>query len=576
MTIASQSASSTTAYAPTGLETDPQVQLELIRKFRDEVRELSQLDGSGKDGFDREYELLLLVDQQMKESDTGFFSAKQDANNMKNRYADVLPNEETMCKVSGVSESDSYFNGNYVCPPGNYHQYICCQAPMKSTLGDFWNVLWYYGSRVVVMLCEEVENGRSKSDRYWPNAVGEKGRYSHFDVLWTNEKHTPGCIVRNYVVTNLLNGETRSVVHFQFIGWPDFGVPPESKGLRQMIKSIDVETTIDQSEGETRPIVCHCSAGIGRTGTFIAAHTALAHYLHGVKWDMFEIAKCLKQQRCGMIQRREQYRFAFDAVMEELEQCAPTLQRFVQPPPQISDLPDTVVCQVPAVPPATVIPVHNPPVNVAPSPATHLGHSVQPPPMAPQPQIIRAPPPPPQQPPPQNMNPQQPVQLHPPLQLPIPQGPPMHHNHNGPQQVPSPGSTVVQPPPSPHHPHAHMQSPVMSVQAQHPPHPASPHPPLPSHPQQAPSPPYQHQQRTLTPPLRPPTDDRARSNMSPQLPQYDIPSGPPHPHSHPQPHPHPRGPQSAAYPRAVRPNSHNQGSYNPGGARRPQPQGMLI
>ena len=72
-------------------------------------------------------------------------------------------------------------------------------------------------------------------------------------------------------------GTGRRVVQYQYGGWPDHGVPASTEPLRRLLGELRrVERAAQQAHAQPRrPIVVHCSAGIGRTGTFCAIHMQL-------------------------------------------------------------------------------------------------------------------------------------------------------------------------------------------------------------------------------------------------------------------------------------------------------------
>ena len=64
----------------------------------------------------------------------------------------------------------------------------------------------------------------------------------------------------------MMRGDTvRTIRHFHFTTWPDFGVPEPPQTLVRFVRAFRERVTPEQ-----RPVVVHCSAGVGRSGTFIA------------------------------------------------------------------------------------------------------------------------------------------------------------------------------------------------------------------------------------------------------------------------------------------------------------------
>ena len=109
-----------------------------------------------------------------------------------------------------------------------------------------------------------------------------------------------------------MDGEpgSRQVTHYHYTGWPDFGNPP-TEGF------LDLIHTIPPPE-RSKPIVAHCSAGLGRSGVFVTVHSALECHRDKRKVDVEQIVRSLRQQRDGMIQTQVQYRFCFEAIAEAL------------------------------------------------------------------------------------------------------------------------------------------------------------------------------------------------------------------------------------------------------------------
>lgn len=129
----------------------------------------------------------------------------------------------------------------------------------------------------------------------------------------------------------------RRVTHYHYTSWPDFGSPATNSFL-------ELTKAVGQTSKE-KPIIVHCSAGLGRSGVFITVHTALECFRDKRKVDIKDIASKMRNQREGMIQSQDQYRFCLEAVANELapevaaeEQVPAAAVRpgkpLPQPPPQ--------------------------------------------------------------------------------------------------------------------------------------------------------------------------------------------------------------------------------------------------
>ena len=109
-------------------------------------------------------------------------------------------------------------------------------------------------------------------------------------------------------------GRERHLHHLQFIRWPDQGVPESTAGIMDLIYALGRSNVSTQT-----PIVVHCSGGVGRTGTFIAMHVALSLFQLEQPISVPRIVQFLKYCRSGMVQRKDQYLFAYYAILKEIE-----------------------------------------------------------------------------------------------------------------------------------------------------------------------------------------------------------------------------------------------------------------
>jgi len=203
---------------------------------------------------------------------------------------------------------------------------------LESTSADMWRMVWEHNASVIVMLTREVEKGFVKCDRYWPDPstpgmLDDEGgccaQYGDLIVRYIDESPGDEFVVRRFDITHAVDtkAEPRRVTQLMYFGWPDHGIPASRSGFLQMC------ALADQANGHTpnSPLVVHCSAGVGRTGTFCAVHGALERFKadlnRGVKplVNILESVRHMRESRLGMVQTKEQFVFAFLAVLEQTE-----------------------------------------------------------------------------------------------------------------------------------------------------------------------------------------------------------------------------------------------------------------
>ncbi|XP_052067771.1 receptor-type tyrosine-protein phosphatase S-like [Mytilus californianus] len=159
-----------------------------------------------------------------------------------------------------------YINANYI---DSYHKekaYIATQGPKRNTLRDFWHMVWQENVCKIVMVTQLEENRKAK--------------------------------------------EKRKVRHYHFTQWPDHGVPDSIK-LVNFYRAVN-----NNNRDQHGPLLVHCSAGIGRTGTFIAIDSLYEHGKSVGYVDIVEYVKIMRRDRLNMIQTFEQYEAVFEALQE--------------------------------------------------------------------------------------------------------------------------------------------------------------------------------------------------------------------------------------------------------------------
>ncbi|XP_010073723.1 PREDICTED: tyrosine-protein phosphatase non-receptor type 7 [Pterocles gutturalis] len=221
----------------------------------------------------------------------------------KDRYKTILPNPESrVClrRVASLKE-DSYINANYITGyTGRPREYIATQGPMLNTVTDFWEMVWQEEVPLIVMITKLQEH-KEKCVHYWPE---KKGTYGPFTICVQGVSEYVEYIVQDLSIQ--LEGECRQVKHILFPSWPDQQTPESAKPLLHLVSKVDETLQAAASPG---PIVVHCSAGIGRTGCFIATRIGCQQLKEKGEVDILGIVCRLRIDRGGMIQTSEQYQF---------------------------------------------------------------------------------------------------------------------------------------------------------------------------------------------------------------------------------------------------------------------------
>uniref|UniRef100_A0A9J8AR74 protein-tyrosine-phosphatase n=2 Tax=Cyprinus carpio TaxID=7962 RepID=A0A9J8AR74_CYPCA len=281
------------------------------------------MDGADKKikaGFWEEFDALQKLETKVtKTRDEGM----RPENKSKNRYKNILPFDDTRVILHNADPNvvgSDYINANYVTNKLmdiNYQKvYIACQGCLATTVNDFWKMVWQEKSRVIVMTTREVEKGRNKCVPYWPTTEGESKDVGRYVVTLLSEKDAADYKVR---VMELTKEPARTIWHYQYLSWPDHGVPQEPGGVLSFLEQVNIKQNEMSSTG---PTIIHCSAGIGRTGTIVVIDMLIDIIeAKGLDCDI-DIQKCIqmvREQRSGMVQTEAQYKFIYLAVLQYIE-----------------------------------------------------------------------------------------------------------------------------------------------------------------------------------------------------------------------------------------------------------------
>lgn len=263
-------------------------------------------------GFRREYEALpeKFYDRTSRASDLI-------ENAPKNRYPDIKAYDQTRVKltqVNGAIGSD-YINANYVLGYKERKKFICAQGPMDTTVDDFWRMIVEQGCGVCVMLTNLEETGKIKCVKYWPEA-GQPKTFGNITVYLVKEKAYSDFMVRT-LRAEWGEGEeqhTHEVRQYHYLLWKDFVAPEHPTGVLSFLRRILEAYSHDQG-----PLLIHCSAGVGRTGTLVALDSLVMELDEEGHASIFNLICDLRHQRNFLVQSLKQYVFIHRALMEYVQ-----------------------------------------------------------------------------------------------------------------------------------------------------------------------------------------------------------------------------------------------------------------
>ncbi|CAH0731593.1 unnamed protein product, partial [Brenthis ino] len=215
-------------------------------------------------------------------------------------------------------------------------RYIATQGPTPATLDAFWRMIWQHRVHTLVMITNLVERGRRKCDMYWPaGGRGSSTEFGGIHVTLLYEDVRAAYTVRHLRVrsttqigsepcsTSSSSGSStgsgggggggsagadaaRHVVQYHYTVWPDHGTPRHPLAVLPFVRAA----------ADPGTVLVHCSAGVGRTGTYIVIDAQLNQLkLTGTLSPLGFLCRA-RTQRNHLVQTEEQYVFVHDALLE--------------------------------------------------------------------------------------------------------------------------------------------------------------------------------------------------------------------------------------------------------------------
>lgn len=233
------------------------------------------------------------------------------------------------------SGSGDYINANFIQGYSHDKKFIATQGPKKETIVDFWRMIYQYRVSAIVMLTKLVEKGVERCTQYWPDKLNITETYGDFEVTMKDQqkcgdyiKRTFDLIYLNYGSTSnatttttitstpgtlsINNRKMLTVIQYYYPEWPDKETPSTDPiSILNLIRDVNANHLPYQY-----PIVVHCSAGVGRTGTYITLDAMMEKIDTEAKIDIFGFISKIRERRQYLVQTSKQYIFIHEALYE--------------------------------------------------------------------------------------------------------------------------------------------------------------------------------------------------------------------------------------------------------------------
>ncbi|XP_054032254.1 receptor-type tyrosine-protein phosphatase V-like [Dryobates pubescens] len=242
--------------------------------------------------------------------------AELPANASKNRYPHVLPYDHSRVKLSQLGEDphSDYINANFMPGYTSQQEFIVTQGPLKKTIDDFWRLVWEQNVCNIIMLTVCMENGRVLCDHYWPSEAAPVC-YGQLRVQLLRQSSAEEWTLRQFKLWHEGLQAERLLSHLHYTAWPDHGIPESTASI---LAFRELAREHIQSSKDAGPTLVHCSAGVGRSGTFLALDRLLLQLRQEKVVDIFGAVHTLRMNRYLMVQTLSQYIFLHSCIMDKI------------------------------------------------------------------------------------------------------------------------------------------------------------------------------------------------------------------------------------------------------------------
>ncbi|XP_035500243.1 receptor-type tyrosine-protein phosphatase V-like [Scophthalmus maximus] len=281
---------------------------QILQEFHFRCQALAANDNRG---FKTEFEELNEVGKDLPTR-----AGESEANREKNRYPYILPYDHCRVRLSvqNTNPHTDYINANFVPGGGSERDFICTQGPLHNTMADFWRMVWEQNVSVIVMVTALRHKDMVLCDKYWPLERGTVYQ-GLIQVTTVTVKQGPDYFITTINLRQRDCPTDRTITHYYYHSWPDRGVPKESTSLWAFTEHVRHHLEAIPRLG---PCVVHCSAGVGRSGTFVTLLWLMQLCARGIQPDIRAAVEDLRLHRMWMVQNLEQYIFVHQCLLQWL------------------------------------------------------------------------------------------------------------------------------------------------------------------------------------------------------------------------------------------------------------------
>jgi len=228
-----------------------------------------------------------------------------------NRNNSVLPFDHNRVLL----DTGDYINASYIIDkdPRN-PRYITSQAPTNNSVIQTWQLIWQHNITCIVLLTPLSENSTEKCAMYWP--CESTMTFGCFEVHLISEHIlSEDYVVRSLFVRNTESGHSRTITQFHYLSWPSDDIPSSADQLLDMRRK-----AAKCSLSSNNPVLVQCDDGSSRSGSYILIDVVLNNLQCSNKHevDVSSTVEHLRDQRMNMVNSKEQFQFALNAVAEEV------------------------------------------------------------------------------------------------------------------------------------------------------------------------------------------------------------------------------------------------------------------